>query len=98
MEGQPHNPVLRHAGSPAPDIVQVVHDVPVRVDGLRMTRDTLLTPRDLGADLEDPGPGAPDLILGPGGSRAPGHIPGVKLRARVRTHVMAEVSKLLTPR
>ena len=52
----------------------------------------------LSADLEDPGPGGADLRLAPGGPGDPGHIPGVKLRARVRAHVMAEVSKLLTPR
>ena len=49
------------------------------------------------AHLEDPGSGAPNLSLTPGGPWAPGHIDSVKLWTRVWAHVVTVESKLLTP-
>ena len=37
MKSQSHNPVLRHTGSAALSVIQVLHYVPVGVNGLGMT-------------------------------------------------------------
>ena len=94
VKSQSHDPVLRHSGSTALGVIQLLHDVPVGVDGLG-THSVMTTHHS--ADLEDPGPGAPDLRLAPGDSRAPGNIDSVKLRTRVWAHVVTVESKLLTP-
>ena len=97
MKSQSHDPVLRHSGSAALGVIQLLHDVPVGVNGLGIHSVVTVMTVMTSADLEDPGPGATDLSLAPGCPRAPGHIGSAKLRPRVRAHVVTIESKLLTP-